>query len=61
MKHGYLGVLKKKGCVWDEQKTSSGDPMNTTGQKAIKKVNLDQVIKKEVEIFAEEQRNSNDL
>ena len=34
--------------------------MNTTGQKATKKVNLDQVIKKEVEIFTEAQRKSNE-
>ena len=57
-----MDVLKKKGCVWDDQKTSNGDPMNTTRQKATKKVNLDQVIKKEeeVEIFAEAQRKSNE-
>ena len=55
-----MGVLKKKVCVWDDQKTSSGDPPKTTGQKAIKKVNLDQVIKKEVEIFSEAQRKSNE-
>lgn len=47
-----MGVLKKKGCVVDDQQTTSETTL-TTGKKATKKVNIDRLIKKEIEIFAE--------
>jgi len=43
---------RKRDACGMTKRPPVGDPLKTTGQKATKKVNLDQVIKKEVEIFA---------